>query len=108
MSILIVPQLSSKTYKWKPEVANNEKLVESLFKLVENKAMNMEIMELFDDYSTFECIKFSSNTGTAENIIFNKCKGPVVFYKKNGFNEQEKVYMFRMLEKVKGKQVMIV
>lgn len=106
MSLLIIPQMSNKYNDWKPEFVNRPNFIESLYKLVEKKTLIMEICEYYNENSFFICIKFTSNTGTNPNVIFKKLKGPVVYYKKKGFNESEKAYMLYVLDKVKGKQIM--
>ena len=107
MSLVIIPQMSNKYNTWEPEFVDRPNFIESLYKLVEKKILFMEICEYYyNENSFFNCIKFTSNTGTNPNIIFKKLNGPVIYYKKNGFNESEKAYMLHMLDKVKGKQIM--
>lgn len=105
MSLIIIPQYSSKSLHWTPEVIDKPSFVENLYKLVERKTMNMEIISYFTEAGEeFECIKFTSCCGTLANTVYSKIKGPVVFLKKDGFNESQQKYMCKMLEKIRGKQ----
>lgn len=102
MSLIIVPQISSKynIQLWKPEVVTRPNFVKSLYNLVERNTMYIEEC----DFGQFKCIRFLSNSGTLPNIVFYRSLGPIVYYKKDGFNDSEADYMLRMLNKVKGKQ----
>lgn len=103
MSLIIIPQQSPKFRTWTPEVVEKPNFVLNLFKLVERNTMSMETCTFYFEHKDFECIKFVSNAGTAPNIVYNKTNGPVVYYKEEGFSQDEVMYMTYMLKKVIGK-----
>ena len=108
MSLIIIPQHSFKSSSWKPEVIEKPNFVSSLYKLVERNTMSMETCTFYFDKKEFECIKFVSNAGTAPNVVYHNTKGPVVYYKKDGFSKEEEKYMVYMIEKVIGKQPLFI
>jgi len=65
----------------------------------------MEVLTFFAD-EEFECIRFVSKSGTNPNLVFQKLNGPIIYYKKDGFNKSQSRYMKHMILKVKGKQPM--
>ena len=106
MSIIIIPQVSSKynSSSWHPQIIDKPHFIDGLCKLVKRKTMDMKYCTFFAK-DEFTCQKFTSNTGTTDNIVYQKVKGPIVYYKDGGFSNDEADYMINMLLKVKGKQI---
>lgn len=106
MSVIIVPQLSTKhnSLNWKPNLSSNPNVITNINKLVENDLMISEICEFYSPCE-FKCLKYTSKSGSSPNIVFVNTKGPIVYYKETGFSNSEYEVIERMLYKVIGKQV---
>ena len=103
MSYIVVPQLGNEHLQI--ELKESNSFINKLLDFVNKNILNAENCTFFVDAEELNCIKFTSNIGKQPNYVFQKLYGPVIFYKKDKFNQTEQNYMLHMLNKVKGKQI---